>query len=379
MRPSPSRRSLIALLLASASLAATGCGSSSPAIDDSPPAPGYTLVGTSTDIDVCNTDAAAPLLRCTASNTTTPRLALAVCGDLVVNAPLTLDQDGSNVEVSGTTTTSAPLSVDGAFSSTGSVTATNTQSFAGDFTTAGDWTTSAPVTVGGNATLGGALNAGNTVTVTGTTTQNVPGVTLDLACAQAPRVATLVSTAAAQPDADTLAILPSASLVNVDAATELTLGCGQYALDSLGVNAALTLHIQGTTTLLVTGDVHVAAPLVIDLKDSAAMFDLAIGGALTVDNTVTIGGADDGARASQIWVGVGGAMTLGAPVTLDGSLLVNGLVTASNTLDVTGSAFLGGLAVASPVNVHLTAGAPATTTSGCAIPGEADGVLLRSR
>ena len=357
-------------------LALGGC--TSPSIDDVPPSPGYTLVGTTTDINVCNTGGAAALLRCTAP-TTTPaalRLALGVCGDLVVDNALTLDQAGSNVQVSGVSTISAPLSVDGDFLATGSVRAANTETIAGSFSTAGDWTVSAPATVGGDANVGGTLDATSPVMVAGLETVPADAVSIDLDCAAAPDVASLVTTASAamQHDASADAELPGNSLVNVDAPTELTLGCGQYTLDSIGVNAALTLHVEGTTSLVVTGNVTVAAPLLIELRDDATL-DLAIGGALSVANTATIG---DGAHPSALWVGVAGPVMVGAPLTMAGSLVSNGLVTANNTVDLTGSALVNGLEVASPMNVHLTAAAPALSAAGCAIPGAIAVKMARS-
>jgi hypothetical protein len=366
----------VAVALAGAGLG--GCGDSM--IDDSPPSPAYTLVGTTTDINVCNTGGAATLFRCAAPVTTSPRLALGVCGDLVVNAPLTLDQAGSDVQVSGTTTSSAPLSVDGSFVGMGSVVATNTETFGGSFSTAGDWTVSAAATVAGDVNVGGMLNASSAgaVTVTGTETVPATDVTLDLDCASAPDLSTLITTAAtpAQLEASADAGLPSNSLVNVDAATDLTLGCGQYTLDSIGVNAPLTLHVQGTTTLVVTGNVNVAAPLIVDVR-KGAIFDLAIGGALAIENTVTLSDAPDATDASGIWLGVAGPLTIGSPMTMAGTLVTSGLTTANDTLDLTGSALVAGLQVASPVNLHLTTAAPAISATGCVIAPQIDAQMSR--
>ena len=79
---------------------------------------------------------------------------------------------------------------------------------------------------------------------------------------------------------------------------------------------------------------------------------------MTVDNAMNVGTLTDSSgasAASETWVGVGGTMTVNSTVTLAGSLLVNGLLQVDNALDVTGSAYVGGLSGGS-VGVHLTPG-----------------------
>ncbi len=308
-------------------------------------------------------------LRCV-GDANAPSVALGVCGDLVANNTLTLETrvqpaTGAALAVTGTTTTTAPLHVAGSFVSYGSIEARNTQDVTGDVETAGDWNTSSPVTVGGDAFVAGVLSARNSMSIAGTlhvaTGSDVTGVqagnvafggvqiTDPLDCAHAPDVAALVAQAGTTPDSLADAALPPDALEDVRNPTVITLGCGTYVLTSMGVNNTLSLHIAGATVLVVQGDVHIAAPTAIDFSPGATL-DLAIGGALRVDNTLTIGSAS---QTSAAWVGVGGAISIASPTVITGWLVApRSDVAVNNTLDVSGSALLGALTVASPVNLH---------------------------
>ncbi len=309
-------------------------------------------------------------------------MALGVCGDLVANNILTLDArgqpaTGSALAVAGSTTNSAPLHVAGALSSYGSIEARNTEDVSGDLRTGSAWDTSAPVHVNGDAFVASSLTAGNTMVIAGTL--HVPSgtnvgdvqagavvfgsvqVAQPLDCADAPDVAALVAHAWAVQDGATDAALPRDSLENVSIPTDITLGCGTYALTSIGVKSTLSLHVTAAAVLVVRGNVHVASPVVIDLAPGATL-DLAIGGDLQVDNTLTIGGS----QPTETWVGVAGAITIASPTVIHGWLVApRSPVAANNTLDISGSAIFGGLEVASPVGVH---DGSALSASGCTLP-----------
>lgn len=97
--------------------------------------------------------------------------------------------------------------------------------------------------------------------------------------------------------------------------------------------------------IVVDGDVRIAAPTNIVLSPGATL-DFAISGSLSVDNTLSISGGDT-------WLGVGGKLRVLSPMVLEGYLLVpRGDVEATNTLTVRGAAFVGPLAVRSPLKVE---------------------------
>ena len=309
-------------------------------------------------------------------------MALAVCGDLVANNVLTVEartavMPGASLAVAGSTTNSAPLHVVGTMTSYGSIDARNTEDVTGDLQTAGAWNTSSPVQVGGNAFVASALAARNSVTVGGTL--HVPSgtdinevtaeavafgsveVTQALDCASAPDIAALVARAWGVHDDPAEAALPRDAFENVSVPTVATLGCGTYALTSIGANNTLTLHVTGSTVLVIQGNVHIASPVVIDLAPGATL-DLAIGGDLQIDNTLTVG---DAAQPASTWVGVAGAIAIASPTVVRGALVApRSAVSARNTLDVTGSAVFGGLEVSSPVTIH---DGPALSAAGCQV------------
>ena len=108
-----------------------------------------------------------------------------------------------------------------------------------------------------------------------------------------------------------------------------------------------------------------------------AIFDLAIGGALAVNNTLTLADAANATDASSIWLAVAGPLTVASPMTMAGTLVTSSLVTANNTLDLTGSALVGGLLIASPVSLHLSSAAPAISATGCVIAPLIDAQMSR--
>jgi predicted acyltransferase (DUF342 family) len=336
------------------------------------------IIGNTSHFDACPAGGsdALPALRC-AATANAPRIALALCGDLVADNTLTLDTSGGNLVVSGTSTTSAPLTVSGDFESAGTIDARNTQQVSGSLRGGADWNTSAPVTVDGDALLAGSLNATNTVSVTGKLqaasidSNQTPSVnagqivdgaapfTSELDCQNRPSVIALANGVVA--DATITAVFPSDSLENVDAPTDVSIACGPYVLTNVAVNSPLTIHVLDAATLIIRGNLTIASPLVIDVAPGAN-FDLVVGGDVAVNNTLTISGGG----AATTYVAVGGALTVAAPLRLDGSLVVDGQLDANNTVDITGAAFLSGLRVASPVQIHAgVSPAPAFSGNGC--------------
>jgi cytoskeletal protein CcmA (bactofilin family) len=336
------------------------------------------IVGNTSHFDACPAGGsdALPALRC-AATAGAPRIALALCGDLVADNTLTLDSSGGNLVVSGTSTTSSPLTLSGDFESAGTIEARNTQQISGSLRGGADWNTSAPVVVDGDALLAGTLNATNTVSVTGKLqaasidSNQTPSVnagqvvddsapfTSELDCQNRPSVSALASSVVV--DASVTAIFPADSLENVDAPTDISIACGPYVLTDVAVNSPLTIHVLDAATLIVRGNLTIAAPLVIDVAPGAN-FDLLIGGDVAVNNTLTISGGG----AATTYVAIGGALTVASPFQLDGSLVVDGQLDANNTVDITGAAYLSGLHVAAPVAVHAgVAPAPAFSGNGC--------------
>lgn len=336
------------------------------------------IVGNTSSFDACPAGGsdALPALRCAAA-ADAPRIALALCGDLVADNTLTLDSSGGNLVVSGTSTTSAPLNVSGDFESAGTVDAKNTQQIAGSLRGGGDWNTSAPVTVGGDVLLAGSLDASNTVSVAGKlqaasiVSNQTPSVnagqvvegaapfTSELDCQDRPNVSALAN--AVVVDSSVTAIFPADSLADVDAPTDVSIACGPYVLTDVAVNSPLTIHVLDAATLVIRGNLTIAAPLIIDVA-SGANFDFVVGGDVDVNNTLTISGGG----AATTYFAVGGALTVASPLSLDGSLVVDGQLEANNTVDVSGAAYLTGLHVAAPVGIHAGASpAPAFSGNGC--------------
>ncbi|MEO7110081.1 MAG: hypothetical protein ABI183_06560 [Polyangiaceae bacterium] len=336
------------------------------------------VVGNTSHFNACPVGGsdALPALRCAAASGA-PRIALALCGDLVADNTLTLDASGGNLVVSGTSTTSAPLVVSGDFESAGTIDARNTQQVSGSLRGGADWNTSAPVTIGGDALLAGSLNATNTVTVTGKLqaaavhSNQTPSVNAgqiidgaapfasELDCQNRPNISALANGVVA--DATIAGVFPSNSLENVNSPTDISIACGPYVLTNVAVNSPLTIHVLDAATLVIRGNLTIASPLVIDVA-SGAKFDLVVGGDVAVNNTLTISGGG----AATTFVAVGGALNVAAPLQLDGSLVVDGQLDANNTVTISGAAFLSGLHVASPVQVHAGASpAPAFGGNGC--------------
>jgi hypothetical protein len=356
-------------------LAACSQGARTTTISDGP-----SSAGRSPDADLCATPRPAPAaLRCVA-DANAQTIALGVCGDLVASNTLTIEAraqpaTGCSLAVAGSTTNSAPLQVAGSLVSYGSIDGRNTQDIRGDLRTGADWQTTAPVTVGGDAFVTGALTARNSMSIAGalhvaqgTNVDDVRAGTVAFGsvrvaepvdCAQAPDVAALIAQASKARDRSADAVMPAHSLEDLSAPTEVTLGCGTFELTSISANNTLSLHVVGATTLIVLGDVRIAAPTVIDLAPGATL-DLAVAGALEVDNTLRIG---DASRAAFAWVGVAGSITIAAPVTIAGWLVApRSAVLVENTLDMSGGALVGTLEVSSPLNIH---DGPSLTVGGC--------------
>ncbi|HEX7667174.1 MAG TPA: hypothetical protein VF407_21735, partial [Polyangiaceae bacterium] len=280
------------------------------------------------------------------------------------------------LEVSGTSTTSAPLVVAGDFGSGEEIDAKNTQQIGGSLRTGGNWSTSAPVTVAGDALLTGSLQANNTVAVTGT----LQAASIEAPQSSAVQAGTVVQSSApfqARLDCDRRANVVAAAqavaldpgrpvalaedtLADVDRSTDLTLGCGSYVFSAIDVNAPLTIHVSSSVVFLVRGSLTIGSPMIVDVAPGATL-DFAVEGDVAVNNTLTFSGASDAGAVDFL---VGGKLDVASPLQVDGSLVVQGATEANNTVDVSGAAFLSDLHVASPVVIH-TGGAPGFDGTGC--------------
>ena len=295
-----------------------------------------------------------------------PRVAVGLCGDLDADNTLTVETRASDdvsifLAVDGSSRTASPIRVGGDWEAAGGLTSTNTSEVGGTLRVGADWAVSSPAHVAGDAFVVGSLAASNTVSIDGalhvSSSSNLDNVTAGqvveeqvafpstLDCADAPDVKALVDGAVGRDDGG----LSRHALENVTIPTDLTLGCGTYVLSSLEANNTLAIHVVGPTVLVVQGDFHVASPVSIDVDDDATL-DLAIGGSLAIDNTLSIRALGD---PSSVWVGVDAGIRVAAPFDLDGYLVApDANLDANNTFDLEGSMLVRSLHVASPVVVH---------------------------
>lgn len=286
------------------------------------------------------------------------RVVAAVCGDLEADNTLTVN--AGSLAVNGRSRLASPLNVvGGSYTGFAGIQADNTHDIDGDLFTAGDWTVRSPAHVGGDAAVVGRLEATNLVTVAGTLRaagtppsmvnagqmlNETPVVANPLACDTAMTVPAAID---ARDDdgvvdfGDSLAAMPERANVR--------LGCARYRFRSLGVNQPLTLRISGTTTIIVEGDVRIAAPMRIEV-DTGGMLEFLVGGALEVDNTLSISGA-------PTWLGVAGPVRIASPVDLSGVLYApHSAVALDNTLAVRGALCVGRLRIAAPLDVRAQPG-----------------------
>jgi cytoskeletal protein CcmA (bactofilin family) len=292
-------------------------------------------------------------------------MALAVCGDLAAENTLTLDPrtaagaDGAALVVSGRTRVGSPLRVGGAFTSVTGIEGDNTEDIAGALRTNGDWRVGSPAKVGGDATVGGLLTANNTVEVTGTlrvasstgsakvtSGQRIDGpvsVASPIDCAGAPDIAALVR-AGGDPNVGHVHPTPIDALADVREKTTASIGCDRYRFSQIVAQGELVLRVEGNAVIVVDGDVRIKAPTRIELAPNATL-DLAIGGALEIENTFSISGG-------PAWVGVKQRVRVGSPTEISGWLIApTAAIAVENTLTLTGGAFLGPVRVGSPVVV----------------------------
>ena len=321
-----------------------------------------------------------PLVRCVAPADATG-VTLAVCGDLGADNTLTLDAlSPANagvlaLGVEGHSRTAAPLHVAGSFTSLGGIEADNTEDVSGVLSSGADLTVAAPLHVGSDAFVGGSLVANNTVSISGTlhvganpSGNNVTAgsvvndpvtVAAPLDCFHAPNIASLVHDTL-QPSVGDLAAVPLDALASITTTTSVNLGCGRYHFSGIGADNVLSIHIDGSVVMILDGDFRIGAPTTIDLAPGATL-DLIVAGNLEVDNTFSIHAA-----GASSWVGVGGDIKIGAPVTLDGYLVApSSNLEADNTLAINGAAYVGALHVAAPLVVTPVS---ALSAGACVLP-----------
>lgn len=328
------------------------------------------------DVGLCALRRPAPApLRCEA-DANAQRVGLATCGDLVADEAVSLDRRGSMSALltAGRITTTAPLHVAGSLLASGRVEGKATQDVEGNLEAGGGWATTAPVTVGGDAwvtalevgasaTIAGALHAPQGSSMENVMCANVVYEPVDvrspLDCPTLPSVRAIAT--AASRDSAAARVLSPLALGDVKVATDVSLGCGTYVLDSIAVHAPLAFHVVGPTVLIVQGNVHVAAPMTVDVADGASL-DLVIVGRLDVDDTLRIGN-DRAPRAT--WLGVGAAIHVAAPTVVHGVVYApTAPVALDDTLVVHGAALLGPTRVAAPFGVEAE---PTIDPRGCLI------------
>lgn len=338
-----------------------------------------TIDGTNHDASVCGGGSTSPaVLRCRAKDAHALRVGFASCGDLAVDNTLTIEprKDRTALAVNGNLRTASPLHVAGDVIVGGAVEAANTQTIDFDLRAGGGWTTSAPVLVGGDAYVGTKLDVRNDATVRGALHvppgTDVTKVTANdvvyedvmapapALCTMAPDVATLAQMATL--DSAALKSLPSGALATITRPTKLTLGCGTYVLDGIDAGNTLDIRVVGPTTLVVKGDVHVRAPMVVHLDGAAATLDFVITGTLAVDDTLAVGSAE---APTKTFVAIGTALRVASPMKLFGTLVAPTATAAlDNTFDVWGATLLGKTRIAAPLVVHE---GPALSQTGCVV------------
>ncbi|CAN5186777.1 hypothetical protein BH09MYX1_BH09MYX1_35870 [soil metagenome] len=329
------------------------------------------------DVSLCELKRTDPAtLRCDAPNTGA-RVGFATCGDLIADNTLTVERREAPISVAagGAILTSSPVHVAGSMIAFGRIDGTNTQDVDGDLQAGTGWTTSAPVSVGGDAFVGIGFDAKNSASIAGTL--HVPegsdvnrvsagsivfgavNVALPIDCASMPIVASIAASATTTRDPAAARAIPPLALSPVKAPTDVTMGCGTYVLSSIDVQNTLAIHIVGRTVLVVQGDVHVSAPMTIDLADGASL-DLVIVGKLEVDNTLRIGNAS---APNATWMGVGSSIRVASPMELSGTLFAPQAAAAfDNTFDVDGAVVVASARIAAPLVVH---DGPALGHDGC--------------
>lgn len=245
-------------------------------------------------------DLPAPSPTCSTAGATS-WLALGVCGELRADNTLTVRSTNNNalVAANGYTTTSSPLNIEGSLISFGSIDARNTQNIEGDLSTAGDWTISSPVNARSDAYVAGRIDARNTLNIEGTLHVNDPSdagnanaalmsvgpveVARPLDCSRVPRARVLAD--ALLDDGERWAAVHFGRERNsrVTEPTELTLGCGRYAFDSLEVNNTLRIRITGDVVIVIDGRLRIASPTVFELDPDATLM-MVIRDSLEIDN-----------------------------------------------------------------------------------------------
>jgi hypothetical protein len=326
--------------------------------------------GRTLDASACTATADVPEpIRC-AGEPTGPRVAVGVCGELDANntldvAPRTEREGDTHLAVDGATTIAAPLHVGGRWVALGVVTANNTTDVAGTFEVAQAWNVSSPAHVGGDAFVAAEIETSNAITIDGTIHTPFPenvalvtatssdvgevSVTSAIACDEAVDVAALVASLLAEPGTAASDRLPSDLLANIDEPSTLELGCASYVISSIGADNTFDLEVTGNAVVAIAGDLRIAAPMTIRVAPDATL-DLAIGGNLHVDNTLTIEAQGD---PTSVWIGVAGEVRVAAPLVMDGVLVApRSDLSANNTVTVDGALLVGNLRIAAPVKVN---------------------------
>jgi len=314
-------------------------------------------------LDVCEGERGPELVRC--GGDAAPGLIAAVCGDFATQDRVTVN---GSLAVGGQSRIASPLRVSSCFTGFGGIRAESTEEVAGDLATAFDWVVDSAARVGANVLVGGKLHARNAVAVGGVLhaaavdmTKVSASVVVDAMAPKNPLHCELAS----QPSA-IISGLESATFVDLrDAlaahseAARVQLGCARYRFDSFGIDQELTLHIKGHTLIVVDGNVRIAAPLTVELEPDAQL-DFLIGGALEVNERLSF-------SKGTTWLAVGGALSIAAPLELDGTLYAPGSAVSStklsadkraNLLTVNGALLVGSLSVASPVAVSASSEPP---------------------
>ena len=171
---------------------------------------------------------------------------------------------------------------------------------------------------------------------------------------------------------DAAANFGPAALSNVLTATQLTLGCGTYYLDSIGATTApVTLVVQGHALLAVQGSVTLGGGLTVTLKPSAEL-DLLVGGWFTTSGG-TVGAPAAPARF-RIWIGGTESVVFDSQPTIAAVIHAPGAAaTASSGMTLSGSLLVKSLSLGVDSLLHydraiLSAGVPCGETAAMAVP-----------
>jgi hypothetical protein len=315
--------------------------------------------------------------------------AVCACNDVAISGVLTTDaldsasgttgKMGGSIGANGALDTNSTLLVNGDVWAAATSESTAVQAVHSG-TIAGDVHAGAAVAAGdGGLTIGGDLSANGDVTgdVTcdGTATiptgDTYPNLTADAGVVNAPvsvappcncgtllDIASIVSGFAGSND-DVAAGFTSASLSPAPATT-VSIPCGRYYFDGI-TGSTVSLSITGRAAIFVDGDLHASSQLTIT-PEAGAQLDLFVTGNLVLEGGASLG-SPSAPAAVRVYVG-GSTFTLSGSAQLGANIYAPSAdVQLSSDLSMSGSLFVGSLAMSGAFTVHYDESI--LSTSGC--------------